>query len=492
MKPLIAAIDQGTTNSKVSIVDSAGQVIRETSRPVPIHYPQPGWVEQEPAALWNTVQSALDEVLHEVDTATVAAVAITNQRESVLVWERATGKPAGPCISWQCRRSSPLVTRLRQDGLEDIVRGKTGLTLAPMFSAGKARWLLDHIPDGRSRAAAGDLCFGTVDAWILWNITGGEVHACDVTNASRTQLFNLHTLDWDSELLDIFGVPRAMLPVVHPSGHFYGSTCCRGALPAGIPIAALIGDSHSALFGQAGFQPGTIKATYGTGSSLMMTISDLIFSNMGLSTSIAWGYQGTTFALEGNIYVTGAAVQWLCQFLSLNTPENVEALANQVTSSDDLYFVPALVGLGAPYWDADARGLLTGITRGTTAHHAARAVIESIAYQIFDVFSAMQIESGQALTQLMADGGAARNDRLMQFQADLLSVPVIRSRASDLSALGAAYMAGLATGIWKSMDEVSGLSRPHDCFTPDMPGNQRIRLLNGWRDAVGRALTARS
>jgi glycerol kinase len=311
-----------------------------------------------------------------------------------------------------------------------------------------------------------------------------------MTNASRTQLFNLQTLDWDDELIEVFGIPRAMLPVVHPSGYMYGSTCQIGALPAGIPIAAMIGDSHGALFGHAGFQPGSIKATYGTGSSLMMPTSTPVFSEKGLSTSIAWGYKGATYALEGNIYVTGAAVQWLYQFLGLKTPEEIEALANQVMSNDGLYLVPALVGLGAPYWDATARGLLTGITRGTTAGHAARAAIESIAYQIYDVFAAMQIESGQPLTQLMADGGATRNNFLMQFQADILNIPVLRSRASDLSAMGAAYLAGLATDIWKSLDEVSGLERPHDRFEPKMPASQRESLLNGWSDAVRRALSA--
>jgi glycerol kinase len=472
-------------------VDSTGQVVREAWRPVQIRYPQPGWVEQEPAELWETARAAVQEALQGVDMATLAAVAVTNQRESVLVWERASGKPAGPCVTWQCRRSTPFVARLREAGLEDRVRGKTGLTLDPMFSAGKARWLLDQIHNGKQRAQAGELCFGTVDAWVLWNLTGGKVHACDVTNASRTQLFNLHTLDWDDELIEMFGIPRAMLPAVLPSGAVYGSTCVDGLLPAGIPIAALIGDSHGALFGQAGFQPGSIKATYGTGSSLMMPVARPVFSQHGLSTSIAWGYQGATYALEGNIYVTGAGVQWLYQFLGLHTPEEIEALAKQVSGSDGLYFVPALVGLGAPYWDANAHGLLIGITRGTTAGHAARAALEAIAYQIHDVFTAIQADAGQPLTQLMADGGATRNNFLMQFQADILGIPVVRSRASDLSAMGAAYLAGLATGIWKSLDEVSSLPRPHDRFEPQMPAHQREALLDGWRDAVSRALSQR-
>lgn len=489
--PLILAIDQGTTNSKVSIVDSTGQVACEASRPVQIRYPQPGWVEQEPAELWETARAAVQEALLGCDPADLAAVAVTNQRESVLVWERSSGKPAGPCVTWQCRRSTPFVAGLREAGFEDLVHGKTGLTLDPMFSAGKARWLLDQIPGGKARAEAGELCFGTVDAWILWNLTGGAIHACDMTNASRTQLFNLQTLDWDDELLEIFGIPRAMLPAVHSSGSVYGSTCSDGLLPGGVPISALIGDSHGALFGHAGFQPGSLKATYGTGSSLMMPVSTPVFSQHGLSTSIAWGYQGATYALEGNIYVTGAGVQWLYQFLGLKTPEEIEALAKQVNGNDGLYFVPALVGLGAPYWDAGARGLLVGITRGTTSGHAARAALEAIAYQIQDVFAAMQSDSGQPLTQLLADGGTTRNNFLMQFQADILGIPVVRSRASDLSAMGAAYLAGLATGIWKSLDEVSHLDRPHDRFEPNMPVSQRDALLDGWRDAVGRSLSNR-
>lgn len=487
--PLILAIDQGTTNSKVSIVDAAGQVVRETARPVQIRYPQPGWVEQEPADLWETVRAAMQEALQGCDLASLAAVAVTNQRESVLIWERSSGKPMGPCVNWQCRRSTPFVAGLRGAGFEERVYRKTGLTLDPMFSAGKARWLLDQIPDGTTRAQAGELCFGTVDAWILWNLTGGKVHACDVTNASRTQLFNLYTLDWDDELIEIFGIPRAMLPAVLPSGAVYGATCADDLLPAGIPIAALIGDSHGALFGHAGFQPGSIKATYGTGSSLMMPVPAPVFSQHGLSTSIAWGYKGATYALEGNIYVTGAGVQWLYQFLGMKTPEEIEALAKQVSSNDGLYFVPALVGLGAPYWDANAQGLFVGITRGTTAGHAARAALEAIAYQIQDVFAAMQSDSGQPLAQLMADGGATRNNFLMQFQADILGIPVVRSRASDLSAMGAAYLAGLAMGVWESPDEVSALSRPHDRFEPQMAASQRDSLLDGWNNAVRRALS---
>ena len=490
-EPFILTIDQGTTNSKASLVDARGSVLCETSRPVKIAYPQPGWVEQEAAELWGTVLAAAEEALQGRDLAGLHAIAVTNQRESALVWERKTGQPLGPCVSWQCRRSAPFITQLRQQGLEEIVRGKTGLTLDPMFSAGKARWLLDQIPDGQARGRAGELCFGTVDAWILWNLTGGLVHACDMTNASRTALFNLHTLDWDDELLTIFGIPRAMLPQVQPSSCIYAASHPVGALPGGVPIASMIGDSHGALFGHAGFKPGSVKATYGTGSSLMMPCPTPIFSQHGLSTSLAWGYKGATYALEGNIYVTGAGVQWLYQFLGLKTPEEIEALAKQVASSEGVYFVPALVGLGAPYWDADARGLLTGITRGTGAAHAARAAIEAIAYQIHDVFAAMQSDTGQTPKVLLADGGATRNDLLMQFQANILDAPVVRSRASDLSALGAAYLAGLASGIWTSLEEISALSRPQDRFEPRMTAALRRVLLDGWHEAVGRARTKR-
>jgi glycerol kinase len=486
---LILTIDQGTTNSKASIVDSRGKVLCETSRPVKISYPRPGWVEQEPAELWGTALAAAEEALQGIDLSAVCAIAVTNQRESALVWERKSGKPLGPCVSWQCRRSELFIARLRDQGLEDVVRGKTGLTLDPMFSAGKVRWLLDQIPDGQERGIAGELCFGTVDSWILWNLTGGAVHACDMTNASRTQLFNLKTLDWDEDLITIFGVPRAILPKVYPSGSVFGTSRQTGALPGGVQIAALIGDSHSALFGHAGFNQGSVKATYGTGSSLMMPTPTPVFSQHGLSTSIAWGYEGVTYALEGNIYVTGAGVQWLYQFLGLKTPEEIEALARQVDQNEGVYFVPALVGLGAPYWDANARGLLYGITRGTSAAHTARAVIEAIAYQIHDVFSAMRSDTGQSPSVLLADGGATRNDLLMQFQADILEVPVVRSRSSDLSALGAAYLAGLTCGMWKSLEEINGLSRPQDRFEPRMPDSQRCLLLDGWNAAVIRALS---
>ena len=484
----ILALDEGTTNTKALLVDQAGSIVREASRPVSIAYPQPAWVEQDAWDIWRTTLTAAAEVLEDVPSAQVAALAITNQRESVLAWERTTGKPLGPCISWQCKRSAPFCGELRSRGLADTIYHLTGLTIDPMFSASKARWLLENIPDGLHRAQAGEICLGTVDAWLLWNLTGGAVHACDVTNASRTQLFSLQTLAWNAELLGIFEIPRAALPEVRLSSAIYGETVDLSGIPAGLPIGSLIGDSHAALYGHAGFQSGAIKATYGTGSSLMTPTSTRIFSEKGLSSSIAWGYQQATYALEGNIYVTGSAVQWLSDFLGLGGPEKVESLAAQSSDTGGVYFVPALAGLGAPYWKDSARGLISGLTRGSTAAQVARATQESIAYQIRDVFETMQAEAGLPLQVLLVDGGATRNQALMQFQADILGVPVLRSLASDVSALGAAYLAGLTVGTWVSEAEIGALSRHQVRYEPSMDDAQRDRLVAGWKDAVGRVL----
>lgn len=488
MTKYILAIDQGTTNSKVSLFDECGTLAREASYPLEITYPRPGWVEQDPWALWHSVRAAAGEVLKDIAPQAIVCVAITNQRESVLLWDRRTGEPLGPCVTWQCRRSAPFCNELRQLGYAMLVFEHTGLTLDPMFSAGKARWLLDQIPNGRQRAANGEICLGTVDAWILWNLTAGQIHACDVTNASRTQLFNLRSLAWDDDLSGLFGLPLPMLPEVRLSSAYYGDTAATGTIPAGIPIGALIGDSHAALFGHAGFLPGSIKATYGTGSSLMTPTPVPVFSVVGLSTSLAWGYQKATYCLEGNIYATGAAVQWAAQLLQVEGPAAVDQLARSVSGSEGVYFVPAFTGLGAPHWKDDATGLLTGLRRNTLPAHVARAAIESIAYQICDVFEAMQSEAGAPLTQLLADGGAASNDLLMQFQADILGTPVLRSFISDVSALGAAYLAGLTMGIWTSLDDITTLPRPHNRFEPRMDASCRAALYDGWKQAVARAV----
>jgi glycerol kinase len=486
----VLAIDQGTSNTKVLLLDDSNVVISRAERPVAIAFPQPGWVEQDAAALWRTVEDAIDECLTRAEGCRVDAVGISNQRESVLIWERATGTPLGPVVVWQCRRTAPFCEGLRQQGLQALLEARTGLTIDPLFSASKIRWLLDALPDGRRRADAGELCAGTIDAWLLWNLTGGAVHACDATNASRTQLYNLCEGAWDSEALQVFGIPRAVLPAVRPSSGFLGTTVARGRLAGGVPVAGAIGDSHGALFGHAAFGAGSVKATYGTGSSLMTPIPKPVSSRHGLSTTVAWALSdGPTYALEGNITVTGAAVEWLGRLLGLADPvAGVTDMARTVDDPGGVYLVPALAGLGAPYWDADARGLLCGATRGTTAAHVARATVESIAYQVRDVFEAMR-EDGASLSVLLADGGATRNGDLMQFQADILGCPVRRSDDAELSARGAAWLAGLAVGIWPSIGALAQLPRAVSEFTPRMSEHERERRYAGWKDAVGRART---
>lgn len=486
---MILAIDQGTTNTKVLLVNAAGQVVARASRPLTVTYPQPAWVEQDPAELWRSVQEAINECLQTAPQTELAAIAVTNQRESVMLWERATGQPLGPCAIWQCQRGAALCQELAAQGLEPMLRQRTGLTIDPMFSASKMRWLLDNTPNGRQRAETGELCLGTVDSWVLFNLTGGQRHACDLTNASRTQLLNLHTLQWDDELLTLFGIPAAALPQLNPSSHIYGESAAVGALPAGIPIASLIGDSHAALFGHAGFQPGAIKATYGTGSSLMTVTPMPVISQHGLSTTIAWATPGNvTYALEGNIYATGAAVQWLDQLLDLSgRQQNIETLAASVADTGGVYLVPAFVGLGAPHWNNRARGLVTGLTRGAGAAQLARATLESITYQVRDVFDVMQAEAGVNLTMLLADGGASQNNFLMQFQADMLACPVQRNLSTDVSALGAAYLAGLAVQMWADEAEIAALPRPHDRFEPN-EATDRDKLYAGWQAAVARTV----
>lgn len=485
---LILAIDQGTTNTKALLVDRAGAVVARASEAVEVRYPQPAWVEQDARALWGTVRAAVDAVLEAAGDPPLAAVAVSNQRETALVWDRRSGEPLGPAVVWQCRRTATFCEQLRIEGVSDMLHQRTGLGIDPLFSASKLRWLLDHIPDGAARAAAGEICAGTVDSWLLWNLTGGTEHACDLTNAARTQLLDLQRQTWDPELCALFGVPAAALPRLRPSASRFGVTVAVGRVPAGVPVAAMIGDSHAALFGQGGFAPGAIKATYGTGSSLMTPTPAPVISARGLSTTIGWAAPSPVYALEGNITVTGAAVQWVARLLGLAGSAEVAALAERAEQRDGVYLVPAFAGLGAPYWNDAARGLFAGLTQMTTGAHLARAAIESIAYQVRDVFDQMAAEAGAELTVLLADGGASRNDRLMQFQADILAVPVQRSAAADVSALGAAYLAGMTIGVWRSVDEIAGLPRPRDIFTPRMDACQREALYRGWREAVDRAL----
>ena len=489
----ILAIDQGTTNTKVLLIDKRGGVVAEATRPVQQFYPQPAWVEQDAAAIWQSVREAIDDCLGSVAEPHIVAIAITNQRESVTAWDRHTGQPLGPAIIWQCRRTSEFCAGLRERGVGAWLAERTGLAIDPLFSGSKMRWLLDHIPDGTRRAERGEICLGTIDSWVLWNLTGRTVHATDLTNASRTQLLDIHLRTWSDELLALFGVPRAALAELKPSSGMFGTSAACGRLGAGIPILSVIGDSHAALFGQAGFRPGSVKATYGTGSSLMTPTDAPVLSRHGLSTTIAWALDSTqvTYALEGNIAVAGAAVQWLGELLMLRRPtEEVAALAARVEDSGGVYLVPAFVGLGAPYWNDAARGVISGLTHAAGAPQLARAAVESIAYQVRDVFDVMRQELGSGLDVLLADGGASRNTMLMQFQADIIGHPVLRSTASDASAMGAAYLAGLACGIWESLDEVEQLARPQTRFDPHMTARERGLRCAGWSAAVARTLHA--
>jgi glycerol kinase len=486
---VILAIDQGTTNTKAVLVDSEGAVRARASRPVPIAFPQPGWVEQSASALWDSVVEAVEELLAGTPQSEVEAIGISNQRESALLWDRRTGEPAGPCVIWQCRRTSTFCDELRSQGLEASIRERTGLPIDPLFSAAKIRWLLDHTPEGMARAQAGELCAGTVDSWLLWKLTGGAVHATDASNASRTQLLNLAHCQWDPEMLSAFGIPACCLPEVRPSSGVFGCTKALGALKADVPVASLIGDSHAALFGHAAFRAGSVKATYGTGSSLMSPLDSPVPSRHGLSTTVAWAEPThVRYALEGNITNTGGAVQWIASLLGLSGgAQQAAELASTVSDAAGVFLVPAFAGLGAPHWDADARGVLCGLTRGTTAAHVARAAVESIAFQVRDVFDAMQRDAGISLPALFADGGASRNEHLMQFQADLVGVPVIRSASADLSAVGAAWLAGLAVGFWKSLEELEGLPRQTTRFESRMEASRREHLMAGWRDALSRS-----
>jgi glycerol kinase len=485
-KDFILAIDQGTSNTKAIVIDHEARIVARASVPMEIAFPQLGWVEQDPLAIWNAVESVIEGCLNQISPAKIAAIGISNQRETILAWDRSSGRPLGPAVIWQCRRTADFCQHLREQGLESFLRERTGLTIDPLFSASKARWLLkQNEATGQPRD---NICLGTVDSWLLWNLTAGRIHATDFSNAARTQLFNLRTATWDDELLKLFEVPASALPQIHPSSAIVAETAAIGQLSAGVPIASMIGDSHAALFGQRGFLPGSIKATYGTGSSLMTPIDELRISHRGLSSTVAWGLKNITYALEGNISVTGSAVQWFGQFLGAEDPaQRVAALAQEVSDTAGVYVVPAFVGLGAPHWDEAARGMIHGITRGTTQAHVARAVIESIAYQVRDVFDAMQEDAGIKLLSLLADGGATRNDQLMQFQADILNCTVSRNSSPDVSPLGAAYLAGLGVGFWSGLDEVAALPREFERFEPKMPDAQRSDLYGGWQAAVARA-----
>ena len=485
----ILALDQGTTGSTALVVDPDGRVLARGYAELPQYFPQPGWVEHDPEEIWSTVERSARAALAEarVSGSEIAAVGITNQRETTIVWERATGRPIHRAIVWQCRRTAPLCDRLRADGVEELVRATTGLVLDAYFSGTKIRWLLDEVPGARARAERGDLAFGTVDAWLIWKLTGGRVHATDATNASRTLCLDLRTGDWDARMLEILGVPRAVLPAVGPSAGVVGETVDLGWLPRGVPIAGVAGDQQAALFGQACLTPGAAKNTYGTGCFMLLNTGHApVASSHGLLTTIAWRIGGrTTYALEGSVFIAGAAIQWLRDGLGiLRDAAESQALAESVPDTGGVYFVPAFVGLGAPHWDMYARGTVVGLTRGTTRAHLARAALESIAFQSRDVLEAMAADAGIAVEGLRVDGGAAANDFLCQFQADVLNVAVLRPRVIETTALGAAYLAGLGAGVWRSAEDVGGRWVLERRFEPRLDESARATRYDGWRRAV--------
>jgi glycerol kinase len=490
----ILAIDQGTTNTKALLVDREGRTVYRASAPLEILQPQPGFVEQDPLALWQSVVQVISaSVRHaQSERASIAGIAITNQRETAVAWRRAAagsfaaGEPVGNAITWQCRRSEPVCVRLREHSA--TIQSISGLPLDPLLSATKWAWMFEQRPDLRAAAESGDLLLGTVDSWLLYNLTAGHQHATDHTNASRTALFSLATCYWDRTLLGLFQIPRHALPATHLSRSFFGMCAAIPEL-AEVPIVSMIGDSHAALVGHGRYEPGTVKATYGTGSSLMMLTPKLVEEAEQLARTVAWSDpNGTRFALEGNIAMSGAAVQWVGEFLGLAHPiEDAVALAATVPDAAGLILVPAMVGLGAPYWDSAARGLITNVERSHTAAHLARAAIDAIAFQVADVLEAMESAAHVTLPVLLADGGATRNDSLMQMQADILGRPVHRSTQEDLSARGTALLGGLALGWWRGLDELAALPKDVQPFEPRMDAGERGRLRCAWKLAVERA-----
>ena len=485
----ILALDQGTTSSRAIIFDHASSIKAVAQKEFPQIFPEPGWVEHNANDIWSTQAGVAAQALAQaaLTPADIAAIGITNQRETTVVWERKTGKPICNAIVWQDRRTAAGCDRLKARGLEKLIRKKTGLVLDAYFSGTKLQWILQHVPGARARANAGELAFGTVDSWLVWNLTDGRKHVTDASNASRTLLLSIKTGDWDDELLEIFGVPRSVLPEVRSSSEVYGQA---SHFSPSIPIAGIAGDQQAALFGQVCNRPGMVKNTYGTGCFMLMnTGSKPIPSKNNLLTTIAWRIGGRTeYALEGSIFIAGAVVQWLRDGLGiLKSSAEVEALAAQVTDTGGVYLVPAFAGLGAPHWDQYARGVIAGITRGTKAAHIARAALEGIAYQVMDVLHAMEADAGIRLKELRVDGGACANNLLMQFQSDLLGVPVVRPKVSETTALGAAYLAGLAVGFWKDQPEIASQWQVDCRFVPAMKPATRKQLCAGWTKALARA-----
>ena len=491
MTKYVMALDQGTTSSRAIIFDKSGAIISTAQKEFTQIFPQPGWVEHDPAEIWSSQIGVATEAMAKVglEGGNIAAIGITNQRETTLVWDRETGKPVHNAIVWQDRRTADYCDQLKAAGNETMVRAKTGLVIDAYFSGTKIKWVLDNVPGARERANDGKLAFGTVDAWLIWNLTHGAVHATDITNASRTMLYNIHTQEWDQELLSLLDIPASMLPDVKESSEVCGETA-PGIFAVQIPIAGIAGDQHAALFGQMCTAPGMVKNTYGTGCFMLMNIgSTPIISKNNLLTTVAWKVNGQVqYALEGSIFIAGAIVQWLRDGLGIiRTSAEVEALATSVAQNDGVYLVPAFAGLGAPHWDQHARGTLVGMTRGTNAAHIARAALESIAYQTMDVLHAMEADANISIKELRVDGGATGNNLLMQFQADILQTKVVRPAITETTALGAAYLAGLATGYWKDLEEIGSQWKMEKSFSPVLEQEQRQQWINGWNRAVNAA-----
>lgn len=487
-KKYVLAIDQGTTSSRAVLFDHQGRIAGIAQREFSQIFPQPGWVEHNPREIMTSVYTTITELLNnaDVDLHDIASIGITNQRETAVVWDKATGQPIHNAIVWQSRQTKDICEELEQAGHQELVRAKTGLVIDAYFSGTKVKWILDKVPGARARAQAGQLLFGTVDSWLIWNLTGGKVHVTDYSNAARTLMYNIHELCWDQELLDLLQVPRSMLPQVRSSSEVYGLTHSQH-IGAQVPIAGIAGDQQAALFGQACFEQGMAKNTYGTGCFVLMnTGQKAMMSNNGLLTTIAWGIEGKVeYALEGSIFMAGAVVQWLRDGLRmLGKASDSQAYAERAGDNGGVYLVPAFVGLGAPYWRSDIRGAVFGLSRGTTKEHFIRAAVESMAYQTRDVLTAMQADAQIELKELRADGGAICNDFMAQFQSDILNVPVVRPQVAQTTALGAAYLAGLATGFWSSREEIARQWAVDRQFTPSMPEQRRQALYAGWKQAV--------
>jgi glycerol kinase len=487
MKEFILALDQGTTSSRAIVFDRNGLPVASAQKEFTQFYPEPGWVEHDPDEIWSSQAGVALEVITKagLESSNIKAIGITNQRETTVVWNRKTGRPVCNAIVWQDRRTAGFCDQLKGDGHSPVILKKTGLIIDAYFSATKVRWILDNVKDARKQAEQGQLAFGTVDSWLIWNLTRGKLHITDVSNASRTMLFNIHTLKWDEELLRIFNIPAAMLPVVRSSSEVYGNT--EGHFSTSIPVAGIAGDQQAALFGQMCIEPGMVKNTYGTGCFMVMNIGNKpIESGSKLLTTIAWKIgDSTQYALEGSIFIAGAVVQWLRDGLGIiKNSGDVEKLAAKVMHSDGVYFVPAFAGLGAPHWNQHARGTIVGITRGTTSAHIARAALDSIAFQTREVLLAMQKDSGIDIRELRVDGGATVNDQLMQFQSDLLQANVVRPKITETTALGAAYLAGLAVNYWTSINEIGKQWKMDRTFSPHLKDSEIHSLIKGWDRAV--------